>query len=111
MNITIRSGTKSWNALIYDSPTGKKILEALPLKSKVHTWGNEIYFNIPVNAELEQQAKEEVEVGDLAYWPQSPVFCIFFGNTPASTGNKPRAYSAVNVFGKGQRRIGKHEIS
>jgi hypothetical protein len=63
-------------------------------------WGEEIYFDIALQAELEPDAKEEVEVGDLGYWPAGPAFCIFFGPTPVSTGDTPRAYSPVNVFGK-----------
>lgn len=83
MNIIIHSGNKSWNAVTYDSPTGKKIIEALPLKSKVQTWRDEIYFYIPVNAHLEDYAKEEVEIGDLAYWPQA-LFFVYFLEQPRS---------------------------
>lgn len=100
MKIAIHCNSRIWEAEIYDTVTGKKIFEALPLKSTAHTWGDEIYFDIPVQQQLEAGAKEELDEGDLAYWPQSPVFCIFFGPTPASTGTKPVAYSAVNVFGK-----------
>jgi hypothetical protein len=50
--------------------------------------------------DLEPDAREEVEVGDLGYWPTGPAFCIFFGPTPVSTDQKPRAYSPVNIFGR-----------
>ena len=62
-------------------------------------WGHEIYFEIPLQLELEDDARQDVEVGDLAYWPSGPAFCIFFGPTPVSLGDAPRAYSPVNVFG------------
>ena len=52
------------------------------------------------NLAQEPDARAEVEVGDLAYWPAGPAFCIFFGPTPVSTGDQPRAYSPVNVFGR-----------
>ncbi len=57
-------------------------------------------FEIPVAAEAEEDARADVALGELAYWPIGSAFCIFFGPTPASTGDAPRAYSPVNVFGR-----------
>ena len=76
------------------------ILEHLPIESQVNTWGDEIYFSIPVQAELDDSAREVVEMGDLGYWPPGNAFCIFFGPTPNSRGDEIRPASAVNVFGK-----------
>ena len=90
----------SLEAEVLETPTGKHIFESLPLEGTVNVWGEELYFTVPVQLDLEAEAREDVEVGDLAYWPSGPAFCIFFGPTPVSAGNKPRAYSAVNVFGK-----------
>ncbi len=90
----------SVEAELLDTPTAKKILEALPLESSVNVWGDEIYFDVPVSLDPEPDARAEVDVGDLAYWPAGPAFCIFFGPTPVSVGDEPRAYSPVNVFGK-----------
>ncbi len=90
----------SMEADLLETPTGNRIFESLPLQGAVSVWGEELYFMVPVRLDLEPDAREEVEVGDLAYWPSGPAFCIFFGTTPVSTGEKPRAYSAVNVFGK-----------
>ena len=83
-----------------DTPTAQKIAQILPIEGSANVWGEEIYFDIPLQAELEPDAHEEVNVGDLGYWPTGPAFCIFFGPTPVSRGDKPRAYSPVNVFGK-----------
>ncbi|UCE52013.1 MAG: hypothetical protein JSV31_22540 [Desulfobacterales bacterium] len=88
------------SAELKDTPTAQKILAILPIEGSVNVWGEEIYFDIPLNAELEADAREEVEVGDLGYWPAGPAFCIFFGPTPVSRGDTPRAYSPVNVFGQ-----------
>jgi len=99
MNIKINFTDYSVEALLHDTPTAKAIYDALPLESRVNTWGDEIYFHIPVNADLEEGSKSEVSIGDLAYWPSMPAFCIFFGPTPASSGSQPVAASAVNVFG------------
>ena len=98
--VRITAGDVSAEAVIHDTPTGKAILGALPIESQASTWGDEIYFSIPVQAKLESDAKEVVELGDLGYWPPGTAFCIFFGMTPASSGGEIRPASAVNVFGK-----------
>jgi hypothetical protein len=98
INISVEN--LSVEAEMLDTPTAKKILEVLPLESSANVWGDEIYFDIPLNIALEPEAGADVEVGDLAYWPAGPAFCIFFGPTPVSTGDQPRAYSPVNVFGR-----------
>jgi len=79
--------------------TAQKIIDALPIESKARTWGDEVYFDIPVQTG-EENSRVEVEVGTLAYWPSGSCFCIFFGRTPASRGELPAAASPVNVFGK-----------
>ena len=100
MKLIITFSNGKVEAEIFDTPTGRAVYEVLPVKQNVSTWGKEIYFGIPVQSELEQGAKAEVSVGDLAYWPNMPAFCIFFGPTPLSRGSRPVAASAVNVFGK-----------
>ena len=98
--IKIEVENLSVSAELIDTPTAQLVSEMLPIEGSANVWGEEIYFDIALHAELEPDAKEEVEVGDLGYWPAGPAFCIFFGPTPVSNGDKPRAYSPVNVFGK-----------
>ena len=98
--ITITVENLSIDAELYETPTAQKIFEALPLDGSVNVWGDEIYFTIPLNLAQEPEAREDVNLGELAYWPTGPAFCIFFGPTPVSTGSQPRAYSPVNVFGR-----------
>jgi len=86
-------------AELNNSETAKKIWEALPIKGNANTWGDEIYFSIPVKVGLEN-AKAVVLEGDLGYWPPGNAFCIFFGSTPASEGEEIRPASPVNIFGK-----------
>ena len=101
MNVIIISVEDvSMKAEIYDTPTGKAILGALPIESTANVWGDELYFDIPVIMDSEPDAGEIVAVGDLGYWPVGSAFCIFFGPTPVSQGDAPRAYSPVNVVGK-----------
>tara|TARA_Y100000310_G_C19964257_1_gene482564 strand:+ start:61 stop:432 length:372 start_codon:yes stop_codon:yes gene_type:complete len=101
MKIKIKIGNVELNAELNDSETAKKIYEKLPIKGKVQRWGNEIYFEIPLHVDLDEEiANEVVELGDLGFWPEGDCFCIFFGKTPASEENEIRAASKVNVFGK-----------
>jgi hypothetical protein len=99
-NIKIKAGNIEAEAVLNDSPTAQKIWEALPIADRTNTWGDEIYFAIPVKAPLEKTAQELVQVGDLGYWPTGNAFCIFFGPTPMSRGDEVRPASAVNVIGK-----------
>jgi len=79
--------------------TANTFWDALPIEARANTWGDEIYFSIPVH-HGEENSKETVELGDLGYWPPGNAFCIFFGPTPASRGDEIRPASPVNVFGK-----------
>lgn len=98
--IKITAGDISVTATLGDNPTADAIWEALPLEASANTWGDEIYFGIPVHLEPSADAGEVREMGDLAYWPPGNAFCIFFGPTPASRGGEIRAASAVNPFGR-----------
>ena len=97
--IGITAGGVSAVATLNDSATASAIWEALPIEARGSTWGDEIYFSIPVRLS-EENGKEVVELGDIAYWPPGTAFCIFFGPTPASHGDEIRPASAVNVVGK-----------
>jgi hypothetical protein len=98
--IIISVGDVSLPAELNDSPTARQIWAALPIEGQANIWGDEIYFAIPINASPEPGARADVEVGELGYWPLGHAFCIFFGPTPASTDEKPRAYSPVNILGR-----------
>lgn len=98
--ITITAGAVSAVAALNDSPTAQAIWDRLPLEAHANVWGEEIYFSVPVQLEQDPQARQEVEVGTLAYWPVGSAMCVFFGPTPLSEGKMPKAYSPVNVFGK-----------
>ena len=98
--IRIEVGQIRLEAELYQTATADKILAALPLGGHVSVWGEEIYFEIPLQLEPEPDARAGVAVGELGYWPVGAAFCIFFGPTPVSTDDQPRAYSTVNVFGR-----------
>ena len=96
--IVITAGDVTATALLDETRTADAIWKALPIKARANTWGDEIYFSIPVRMG-EENGLEVVELGDLGYWPPGSAFCIFFGRTPASRGDEIRPASAVNVFG------------
>ncbi len=81
MRIVIQIGTLSMEAELNDTSTAQQIAAALPLRSSFNTWGDEIYFAIPIHATLDDSAQEVVELGALGYWPPGKAFCIFFGQT------------------------------
>jgi len=97
--IRIRAADVEALAELNETRTAKVIWEALPLSAAANTWGDEIYFPIPVKLEAED-AQAVVALGDLGYWPPGNAFCIFFGPTPVSSGDEIRPASAVNVFGR-----------
>ena len=98
-NIVIAAGLIRLEAELNDTFTAQAIRNILPLSASANTWGDEIYFSMPVTLELED-GQEVVEIGDLGYWPPGRAFCIFFGLTPASQGDEIRPASAVTVIGK-----------
>ena len=98
--IKITSGNITAFADLNDSPTARAIGDALPIDARANTWGDEIYFAIPVKRGQEKDAREVVQMGELGYWSPGHAFCIFFGRTPASQGDEIRAASAVNIIGK-----------
>jgi uncharacterized protein len=98
--IMMTAGEVTATGELCDGPTADAIWAALPLEATANTWGDEIYFPIPVTADEEPDARADVAVGDLAYWPPGNAFCLFFGRTPASRTEAPRAASPVNVVGR-----------
>ena len=100
MRIRITVGEVALEAELNDTATAAKIGAALPVRTSFNTWGDEIYFSIPVDAELDDSAQEVVEIGDLGYWPPGSAFCIFFGLTPVSEPGRIMPASAVNVIGR-----------
>jgi len=100
MKIRITVGKVAVAAEPNDTETARKIAAALPLRCAFNTWGDEIYFSIPVEARLDESARETVALGDLGYWPSGKAFCIFFGPTPVSPPGSIVPASAVNIIGK-----------
>jgi len=90
MRIRISWSQGEVTALLKDTPTARRLMDALPCESGAHTWGDEVYFTTPVTAEAED-AQADVPSGTVAYWPVGKALCLFFGQRP---------YSPVNVVGR-----------
>ena len=97
--IRIRAGEVSVTAALNDSATAYAVWDELPITGRVQTWGDEIYFPIPVDAAEAADAVETVDKGAVAYWPPGNALCLFWGPTPMSRGDEIRPASAVNVIG------------
>jgi uncharacterized protein len=100
VKISIEAGGVKVLAELDDSATARLVGAALPLHGVVHRWGDEVYFEVPVHIDRAPDARERMVVGELAFWPNGDAFCIFFGATPVSLTDEPRAYSPVNPFGR-----------
>lgn len=99
MKIIFKTQKITFEGTLNNTQTAQSIYEKLPFEARVNTWGEEIYFEIPVSLKPENSTLD-VKRGDIAYWPDGSCLCVFFGRTPASLDDKPVPASEVNLVGK-----------
>jgi len=100
MRIQIQIGSLKLIAKLRDTPNTKKLIEALPCESQAQTWGDEVYFEVPISASLEKDAKQVVDPGTVGFWVEGSCLAIPFGPTPISQGDECRLAARVNLLGK-----------
>jgi hypothetical protein len=98
--VKIITGGLVYSAELNDSSTAQELQSLLPLELAMSRWGDEYYGGCGIDVPQASDAREVMEVGELAVWPAGKALCIFFGPTPASHGSEPRAVSPVNPVGK-----------
>lgn len=99
-SVIIKIGDLKLKAELNDSPSASKLKTLFPLELSMSRWGDEYYGDCGIEVKLSEDARDVMEVGELAIWPSGRALCIFFGPTPASKGDEPCAISPVNPVGK-----------
>ncbi len=88
------------SAALRNTPTAAKLLAALPCTAHAHTWGEEVYFTLPVEAALEQDARQVVEPGTVCFWVEGASLALPYGATPIAQKGESRLVTKCNVLGK-----------
>ncbi|MCW8934034.1 MAG: cyclophilin-like fold protein [Gammaproteobacteria bacterium] len=96
--VLISIGKVKIEARLLDTPTARNIKDALPFGCKASTWGEEVFFETPVMAELENDAKDVVKAGEIAFWTEGGCIAIGFGKTPASKTDEIRLATKANIW-------------
>jgi hypothetical protein len=98
--LRITAGKTTFEVALDDTPTAQALIEALPFESRAQTWGEELHFEVPVNANLEPEARQIVEPGTVCFWVEGSALALPYGPTPISTDGKPRLVTRCNLLGR-----------
>ena len=98
--IAIRCGTVTIRVAVFDTPTARAVTDAAPFQATARRWGDEVYFEAPVTAPADSDARAVVEAGEVAWWPDGGVIALGYGPTPISQGEEIRLAAPCNVWGR-----------
>ena len=99
MKLRLRFKSGTLEVELFDTPTARALLEALPFESRAQTWGEEVYFATPVKAKLEKDARQIVDPGTVCFWTEGDAIALPYGRTPISSDERPKLASRCNVLG------------
>jgi uncharacterized protein len=100
MKLSLKFRTERLELDLFDTPTAKALIEALPFESTAQTWGEEVYFATPVKAKLENDARQIVDPGTVCFWTEGDAIALPYGRTPISSDERPKLAGRCNVFGR-----------
>jgi hypothetical protein len=98
--LRITAGKARFEVALDETPTAEALLGALPFESRAQTWGEEVYFEAPVNTNLEPEARQIVEPGTVCFWVEGSALALPYGPTPISTDGRPKLVTRCNLVGR-----------
>jgi len=99
MKLCLKFQTERLEVDLFDTPTARALIEALPFEARAQTWGEEVYFATPVKAKLEKDARQVVDPGTVCFWTEGDAIALPYGRTPISSDERPKLASRCNVLG------------
>jgi hypothetical protein len=100
MKLSLKFKTERLEVDLFDTPTAKALIEALPFEARAQTWGEEVYFATPVKAALEKDARQVVDPGTVCFWTEGDAIALPYGRTPISSDERPKLASRCNILGR-----------